>query len=522
MMTLSPDQLVLRRPHFHVRDDKLFFMISLRPLAELEAQDIALWYAIDGTTTIGQLETSIPKARERVQHLWLLGACELAEPQFPERRRRVLVIEPHMDDAVLSVGGVMWIRRHEYHFTICSVAAISNFTSYCRINREYFDARKVTALRRAESQLVARLLGGEHRMLDLCDAPLRYQRESWSLAWYTRNRRALSAYQNRSPSEREVQHWAHAIADVLDEVRPEEVWIPMGIGTSVDHETTRNACLRAIAQASIALDQTPVHLYQDVPYACAFPSHTGQILTAFSSCGGVVQPTCHDIRTVLPAKLRLISIYGSQFKMSFMQPRVEKCARAASDQKGGCGEITCRVIRLPDRLNEPAMYSGRTFVERVRLRLQKWYPKHRAARRIRILCPMGVGQWKKYMTYLLDAFPQAAIEVYKSDDSLDETNELHSDRLVVRGVRSTVLGWLMSMIQVRFSRPCPTIILTHAKLQKLSTCLEIGYVGCSPLTCTTLDHLILGLRSLRSNSLAAGTASLTASEASAFPERSSD
>lgn len=522
MMHIAPDHLVLRRPHFHVRDAKLFFMISLRPFADLQDHDLVLWEAIDGKTTVGQLEARIPDARARVQRLWSLGACELAEPHFPAQRRRVLVIEPHMDDAVLSVGGVMWQRRHACQFTLLTVAAISNFTSYCRINRAYFDVAEVTSVRRAESQLVVRLLGGEHHMLDLRDSPQRYKSGNWSLDWYAKNRRALSAYQNRSPHECEVQHWANAIAHALATIQPDELWVPMGIGSSVDHQTTRNACLRAIVQLSVPLDQTPVYLYQDVPYACAFPSHSRQILTALSSRGGVLQPIRHDIRTAMPAKLRLISVYGSQFKMSYMQPRVERCARATSDQQNGLGEMMFRVVRLPEPLNEMSLYSGRTSVEKTRSRLQKWYPRHRTARRIRILCPMGVGQWKKYMTCLLDAFPEAKFEVHKSTDSLDETRELYSDRVLVHGVRSTPLGWLLRLVRLRFCRPYPTIILTHAKLENLATILEIAHAGCRPLTCTTLDHLVLGLRSLPSSPMRPRAASSDATEPCALPEYSSD
>lgn len=57
----------------------------------------------------------------------------------------------------------MWAMRDEAKFTLVSVAARSNFTSYYFLDREYFDADAITELRRQESALVMRLLGGRTR-----------------------------------------------------------------------------------------------------------------------------------------------------------------------------------------------------------------------------------------------------------------------------------------------------------------------------------------------------------------------
>src|SRR6478736_5671512 len=106
------DFIPVKRPHFTLRDEGLVFLISRRPFASLEAGDRALWNHIDGVATIGQLRGVAADADVRLERLATLGVCDLVEPRFPANRRRVLVIEPHMDDAVLSVGGEMWARRH--------------------------------------------------------------------------------------------------------------------------------------------------------------------------------------------------------------------------------------------------------------------------------------------------------------------------------------------------------------------------------------------------------------------------
>ncbi|MFP4216369.1 MAG: PIG-L deacetylase family protein [Phycisphaerae bacterium] len=475
-------------------------MISSRPFASLSEDDVVLWNAIDGRKTVQELGSTVPRGAQRLKRLWSLGACEFAEAAFPKGRRRVLVIEPHMDDAVLSVGGLMWRKRHECQFTLLTVAAVSNFTSYYRLDREYFDPEAVTPVRRAESQLIARLLGGDHLMLDKRDAPLRYNAGHWSLTWYRKNRRSLSAYQNRSPSEDEVRSWAEALANSLASVDPDEIWLPLGVGTSVDHQTTRNACLRALQRLPVHLGSTPVYFYQDSPYAYQYPWHTDQIVQAFSAAGGGLDRAGHEIADVMEQKLRLVSIYGSQFKLDYMRPRVEGCAKAASDRENGFAELRFRIRALPDKLDEMSMYSGQQHVEKAKARLRGWYPRHRTASHVRILCPMGVGRWREYMDALLDAFPNATFEVYKSDDSLDETDTLKTARIVVHEVQANAWAWLKRAVRLRFSRPAPTVIFTHAKLERLSAFLRLAYTGCHALPCTTMDHLVLALRALNDRS----------------------
>ena len=70
-----------------------------------------------------------------------------------------MVIEPHMDDAVLSVGGLMLQRCGECEFLIVTIATRSVATSYRDLDREFFDIETVSGIRKAESRIVARLLG---------------------------------------------------------------------------------------------------------------------------------------------------------------------------------------------------------------------------------------------------------------------------------------------------------------------------------------------------------------------------
>ncbi len=455
----TDDLVVFRRPHFELRNGSLFFLLSTRPHAELDEKEAKLWAMIDGITTIGQLKQAQPGAEERLGRFWDSGIFELAPLRFPQERKRILVVEPHMDDAILSVGGLMWSLRESCEFTLLSVAGRSNFTSYYSLERDFFDVEKVSQLRKSESTLVMRLLGGQHAVLEELEAPLRYQAGDWTLDWFKQHRKSVGEFVVHSASDDETESWAAAIERFLLTVAAEEIWLPLGIGIHTDHELTRNACLRVLRRLPNVESRMAIFLYEDVPYASQFPAHTAQVVGAIAEAGGVLEPQASDITCAFDAKLRLLSIYGSQFKMSFMSPRVEVASRFASPSGEGCCERRFKMNRIPGAVAPLSVYSGRKVVEDLVIRLGPWYRRHRMARRVRLLCPVPVGRWADDMQLLLQAFPQAILEVHVSRRSLAETEELSSPRIDVRPVGGLGGAWLQRLIRLAVSRPCPMITL---------------------------------------------------------------
>lgn len=494
LIDMSDELIPLKRPHFELRQQQLYFMLSSRPCADLDAADEVLWDGIDGLTTVGQLCHLCPTAPERLQRFWELGFCEMVPPRFRESRRRVLVFEPHMDDAALSVGGLMWARRDECEFTLVSIAGYSNFTSYYFLGREYFDVARITALRKAESELVMRLLGGRHSMLEECDAPLRYQPGNWSLAWYRANRRCVNARIGHCSPESEISSWSAAIGRVLHASDAQEIWLPLGVGGHTDHELARNACLQALGRNGELAGGRSLFFYQDVPYATQFPGHTSQILDAISAAGGSLVRQSEDISKSLVAKLRLNSIYGSQFKLSFMAPKIEEAARGASISGDGCCEVLFRVDKLPRSIAPLAMYSGRAVVEKLVLQLAGWYRRHRLAKRIRILSLVGVGCWAEDMQFLLDAFPRANFEVYLSDATYGEAERLLSPRISVHSVKGRARAWLWLLLRTALSRPCPLMVMTGESRQQMMPLIGALCVLSDPFAAITTNHLVQALR----------------------------
>lgn len=456
----TDDMLALPRPHFKLRDGDLYFLLSSRPLAALDADEAALWTMLDGKATVGQLEKRQPGARERLQRLWSLGACEFVPADFAPKRKRILVIEPHMDDAILSVGGLMWSLRESCEFTLVTAGGRSNFTSYYMMGRDFFDVQRVSELRNAESALVMRLLGGRHVDLALSEAPLRYHDGNWTLDWFKRHRKSIGGFIGHSGTNEEVNSWTPAIESVVLASDAEEIWMPLGIGSHADHELTRNACLRVLERNPDLASRCAVFLYQDVPYAGSFPWHTQQVVRALTEGGGELEPRLEDIADAFGAKLRLLSIYGSQFKMSYMSPKVEAVARLASPNGEGRFECLYRLSRAPRAVDSFSVYSARRVVEDLGGRLAPWYRRHRFAKRVRILSPIPVGRWEEDLRILLDALPNATLEVHVSESNLAETEQLISPRIDVRPVPGAGRNWLLRLLRLGLAMPCPTIVLT--------------------------------------------------------------
>ncbi len=490
-MRIESAQIPLKRPHFHLRGGELYFMISKRSHLVMNDDEVALWNRIDGAASVGELEAGCPETRSILARWWKTGIIEIAATDFPAGRRKVLVIEPHMDDAILSVGGIMWGRRNTHEFVVASLVGVSNFTSYHRIDRDYFDVAAVTALRCEESSLIMRLLGGRHLAMDCHDAPLRYQPGNWTPDWFRKNRRSIAAFINQAPVADEVKRWAEEIGRLIRETAADEVWFPMGVGTSTDHETTRNSCLLALMEMR---NGTEVCLYQDVPYAMNFPWHTGQILDALKDAGADLQTERVDVTSDMPEKLRLISIFASQFKMSYMGHRVENTARLAAAGSGGFGEFIVRANRLPASVDLFELYSGRDHVRKLSRSLETWAKRHRKARRITLLCPMGVGRWKDLMGSLLDIFPDSGFDIYLTADGVDETSRFASPRIRIHPVRPSPKAWLCTILRVLIRIPRPLVVLTGWKIKKAAPLIGLLRFPFDAIPAISIGHLVSALQ----------------------------
>jgi len=485
--------IVYRRPHFRRVKEDLFFLISRRPFLRLSSDESAVWDALGDASAVDELRGRFPEVANRVIARFLeLGLCDLAEPKYSGARRRIIVFEPHSDDAVLSVGGTMWMRRHDHEFIVVTIASRSNYTSYYELEREFFNVEEVSSLRNAEGALFARLIGGQHRPLGQLDAPLRYRNGDWSLDWFRRHKPSILAFVWHPSGKGEHQAWTDAVRAVLRDVRAEEVWIPLG-GPHTDHRLARNACLRALVEDAPANDWT-VRFYQEVPYGTRFPEFTPAAIDALGRAGiGLIREDV-PIGQVFEEKLRLTSIYASQFKVEAMRAQIEASAREAGGEDGLAERFWC--LERPFKATESlCSIEDDPEVHRTSERLSAWARRHRRARRIRMLLLAPAGLWAEDMEFLLLRFPQSQFDVYASPADVAVAS-FASPRIRVRYAGAGAHGWKQLCLRLSLARPLPTLLLAGQERLGMARCLAFFWPLCDPLVLPTMEHLVLGLRQL--------------------------
>ena len=181
-----------------------------------------------------------------------------------KRGDRLLILSPHLDDAVLSAGGL--IDRAVKNGA--SVHAATIFTAdadfegemspYIREMHEWWGlGMKPFATRRAEDSASIRLLGAEFIHGGLLDAIYRTSKDGNFL--YPSRKAVFSA-----PSDEDrVRAPLHdLLADWIKTVRPTAILCPLAVGRHVDHVVTTETFRSGYAQWN-----APIYLYEDIPYA---------------------------------------------------------------------------------------------------------------------------------------------------------------------------------------------------------------------------------------------------------------
>jgi hypothetical protein len=297
--------------------------------------------------------------------------------------------------------------------------------------------------------------------MDGIEAPLRFwPAERWSLAIVDEFNRNPQAFVNTFPDPKETALIAEKLMQELNLLAPDELWIPMGLGNHVDHRTTRSACMLMLAEAPNRFSGVPVVMYEELPYA-AMLGHAAQIRTALSDCGTRLVRGTEDITDVFEDKLRAISIYASQFKVSAMAPGIRRLARLQASTAGKLAEAYYRLegqVRLPPESRLSFERAGlATLGSEVRgLRQDK-----RECRRMTVIAlPSGsLGKWKRESASLVAAFRNADLRVYAPENMAWQTGEGGDERLRVDFVPERWRAWAGVIWREFFHFGTPTAVL---------------------------------------------------------------
>jgi LmbE family N-acetylglucosaminyl deacetylase len=491
--------VVVRLPQFRLQGDSLYFLISKNPFAVLTPAEQNLWNAIEKEATVGELEARLgAPADEDILRLEALNVARVLTPVPPGKRRRVMVIEPHMDDAALSVGGLMLQRRAECEFLLVTVATQSVASSYRGRDRDFFDVQTISNLRKAESAIVARLVWGRHIPLGLVEATLRYYPQKWTLDWFQRHEQAIYAYLEHAAAAgggSELELWTATIAKAIEDLQPEEIWMPLGIGVHVDHQLTRHACLNILRTNPKIVEQRVCRFFQDVPYAADVPNHTAALVETLRGAGARLEEERVDVANVKQEKMRLLDVYWSQWKTEVIWRRVENCSKALGGPPGSFSELWYRVTAAPTKeLDMIDTSSMKESIYRVARDVAPWLRRNRNARKIGILLAMPMGRWADDLKYLLDYFPNAQFEVHMQSKFAGHAEMFASPRVEVRlgGDRwRWILGDALTTI---LGRRLPLVIVTGRQREKPGRWLARFGLFSDPVVAPTMSDFVQALQ----------------------------
>jgi LmbE family N-acetylglucosaminyl deacetylase len=179
-----------------------------------------------------------------------------------ESHRRMLVISPHFDDGVLSVGGLIArVIRVGALVTVATVfssppdgplsAAARAFHERCGLGEDGMRRRA------AEDREACRRLGAEPVHLGMREAL--YRRERQGSARYPEGSAIFGADVEAETAI--VERASELIGSLVADLHPVLVLAPLGVGRHIDHEITAQAVRR------MDLHRDRVRWFEDLPYA---------------------------------------------------------------------------------------------------------------------------------------------------------------------------------------------------------------------------------------------------------------
>lgn len=475
---LRDDDIVVRRPHFRLVDGKLFFLASNRPVKLLDSEESRIWNAIANPVTGAFLRARyLGRSDTAIANFLKAGLCDITE-RCRESRKRILVIEPHADDAALSVGGMMLLNRQDFRFSVATIANRSNFTSYYYLDRNYFDPDLITQLRTSESQCVAKILDGEHIAGPMTDAPLRYRDEKWSLDFFRSHRGSISASTARTPHQRDYPAWIAAIRNIIVTTEFDELWIPLG-SPHIDHSLVAGSCFKLIATEPRLFADCKIRVYEDVPYSSRFPDQMACRIKHLSEAGFSLKAEVTPVDKVWADKIRLVSVYASQFKIEALSNDISASAEGLS-AKSRYAERLWHLTGAPTEF-DPATYEASMRIESTeRAAIAKWISRHRDTKVLRLVLQAATGRWSEDLQLLQSMFPKARFEIYASQTALAEISEMRSVKTRIHVIASNVSGWISVWSKLAFARPFPIVMhVGHGALVK-------GKALASSLPCSTI------------------------------------
>lgn len=176
-------------------------------------------------------------------------------------KKKIMLVSPHLDDAVFSVGGLMAAlaeEGYELHLVTCFTRSVLNPTGFalaCQLDKGLAAEADYMELRRQEDREACRLLYAQPHWLDLPEAPHRGYESASAL------------FQDILEEDKIQPALVERLRESADDLAPDLILSPVGIGNHVDHQQVKQAA----STLQRELTETLFLHWYDEPYLSRHP-----------------------------------------------------------------------------------------------------------------------------------------------------------------------------------------------------------------------------------------------------------
>lgn len=200
----------------------------------------------------------------------------------------VLIVSPHADDAALSCAGRMLKTHSSVKYSIVTVFKAGGVSRYFPLSTE-----ELQIFNMAEDRAVAEALGANHFSFEFQEAMVRTGR--WNVT--------------KSYCEPRIEGLVmEQLLSLTRQVRPDELWFPLGLGNHIDHLLLRNV------EGAIPCK---IRFYEDQPYGAEIQRKEVEMVLKEITTG--LQPDTIDITNVIEKKIQICSMYHTQYDRSYLE-----------------------------------------------------------------------------------------------------------------------------------------------------------------------------------------------------------
>lgn len=301
-------------PHYSFEGEQTLFMqFRKKKVSERERELIGKINGIDTIEQVlereGEFDLNDFLNLESNELILLQPPSPLQDRAVEGRKKRdILILAPHADDAPFSVGGTILKLLPFYNFHIVNIFARQDFTLYNRFMEKGPESNFI----RKEERLAWRLMGVEQgRFLDYKDAPMR---ESYLNSEVISPDFSVTTILNREPEL--FEELKRVLENLLEEIKPDYTFCPLAIGRHIDHILVREACLQKVEL------HDSLRFYEDLPYAISFERER-ELCYIREMVGRELKEQRVEISSIAEQKKYILNIYKSQIKKFQVKAMIE-------------------------------------------------------------------------------------------------------------------------------------------------------------------------------------------------------